>query len=160
MKTPRSLGHAMTAYRIGDPLGEYPIYGGEGSKDYPGRWNNANEEMIYTSEHYSTAMLEKLIYTGEMPPNQHFIEVRIPSGASYEVVTNDSLPGWWDANRAIPRQFGSDWLNQKRSAILLVPSVVARLERNLLINPNHPQSKKIKPGAETPIWWDDRLFKK
>ena len=154
----KTLRRAMTAYRIGDPMGEYPIFSGEGSKEYPGRWNNANEEMIYSSENYSTAMLEKLIYTGEMPPNQHFIEIEIPAGTSYETVTDDSLPGWWDANRAIPRHFGSEWLAQKRSSILLVPSVVARLERNVLINPNHPHSKKINPGIETPIWWDDRLF--
>lgn len=149
----------MTAYRIGDPMGEFPIFSGEGSKAYPGRWNDVNEEMIYASEHYSTAMLEKLIYTGEMPPNQHFIEILIPSGTTYEAVTKDSLPGWLDANRAVSRQFGSDWFTQRRSSILLVPSVVARLEVNLLINPRHPQSKKIKPGIETPIWWDDRLFK-
>jgi hypothetical protein len=35
---------------------------------------------------------------------------------------------------------------------------VARMERNVLINPTHKDSALIKPGLEQPIWWDGRLF--
>ena len=159
MNLPRELDAPVSAYRIGDVAGEYRIYSGEGSKKFPGRWNDVNEEMIYASEHYSTAMLETLVRTGEMPPIQHFVEIRMSPGTAYEVVTKDSLPGWCDANRAISRAFGSAWFNERRSAILFVPSVVARMEHNVLINPNHPDAKGITPGLETPIWWDGRLFK-
>ena len=39
--------------------------------------------MIYASQHYSTAMLEKLVRaSGELPPNQHFIEITIPNGVT------------------------------------------------------------------------------
>jgi RES domain-containing protein len=32
--------------------------------------------MIYSSQHYSTAMLEKLVNgSGHLPPNQHYIEM-------------------------------------------------------------------------------------
>ncbi len=156
----RTLADPMRTYRIGDAAGEYDVYSGEWAKDYPGRWNDKGEGVIYTSEHYSTAMLEKLVRTGEMPPNQHFIEIDIPVGTTYEIVTQDSLPGWCDANRAQSKAFGSAWYNEERSAILVVPSVVARMERNLLINPDHEDAGKIKPGLETPIWWDQRLFER
>src|SRR3546814_2955870 len=49
----------LTCYRIGDPDGAHPIYDSEGARLYPGRWNTAASPIIYTSEHYSTAMLEK-----------------------------------------------------------------------------------------------------
>jgi len=139
--------------------GAYPIYSGEGSKHYPGRWNITNEAMIYTSKYLSTAMLEKLVRTGEMPPNQHFVEIEIPPGTTYEVFTKDSLPGWSNLNCAKSKTFGSAWMSSRRSAILIVPSVVARMEQNVLINPDHPDAVKIMQGLETPLSWDDRLFK-
>ena len=90
--------------------------------------------MIYTSEHYGTAMLEKLVrYNGVLPPNQHFIEIEIPSGVSYEVVTKDTLPGWDRPNGAESREFGRKWIEETRSAILFVPSIVSREENNVLI---------------------------
>ena len=43
--------------------------------------------MIYTSAYYSTAMLEKLVRgSGRLPPNQHYIELTIPNGSSYELL--------------------------------------------------------------------------
>lgn len=154
----RTLQHAVRAFRIGDPDGEHDIFSGDGAKANPGRWNVAGEAMIYAAEHYSTAMLEKLVYTGEMPPNQHFLEIEIPAGVSYEVVTGDSLPHWSSRTCAASRGFGSKWLNEGRSAILFVPSVIARLDRNILINPDHPDTSRIKPGLEQPVAWDERLF--
>ncbi len=148
----------MSAYRIGDPAGDHPVYSGEGAREFPGRWNVRGQAMIYASEHYSTAMLEKLARTGEMPPNQHYVEIAIPAGVSYEVVNPDTLPGWSDRNAAVARAFGAAWLEEARSAMLIVPSVVARIERNVLINPAHEDAARIVPGLETPIWWDARLF--
>ena len=43
--------------------------------------------------------------------------------------------------------------------MLLVPSVVARVERNLVINADHPEFARVTVGLETPVWWDARLFR-
>jgi len=70
----------LRAFRIGDANSAYDIFSGEGSRVYPGRWNKKGQAMIYTSERYSTAMLEKLVRLGEMPPNQRYVEIEIPAG--------------------------------------------------------------------------------
>ena len=114
--------------------------------------------MIYASEHYSTALLETLARTGEMPRNQHYVEIDIPAGVTYEVVTKDTLPGWCDVDAAVARSVGSTWYQEQRSAILIVPSVVARVERNVLIHPYHDDAREIHVGLETPVYWDSRLF--
>ena len=114
--------------------------------------------MIYASRYYSTALLEKLVYMGEMPPEQYFIEITIPHGVSYEVVVKDHLPGWCEPDKIKAREFGSKWFEDRRSAILIVPSVVARMDENVLINPNHPHFNKITHTLETRVPWDDRLF--
>lgn len=155
----RKLGESVGVWRIGDPDGKYPIYSGEGAALCEGRWHQKGQEVIYTSEHYGTAMLEKLVhYNGIMPPNQHFLEIEIPPGVTYEEVTKDSLPKWHQPDGTISRKFGSQWFDEARSCILIVPSYVSREETNILVNPNHPDARLISPGREKPIRWDDRLF--
>jgi RES domain-containing protein len=149
----------LHCYRVGDPAGRYPIFDATGSTLYPGRWNEVTSPMIYTSEHYSTAILEKLVHgSGFLPPNQHFIEIAIPAGVTYEVFSEAHHPGWHAPDCAVARAFGHRWYIEKRSALLLVPSVVARIERNVLIHPDHTDFGRIRPGLHTPIWWDARLF--
>jgi RES domain-containing protein len=41
---------------------------------------------------------------------------------------------------------------------LLVPSVVAREEWNVLVNPAHPLAASIVVGVPRPVVWDERLF--
>jgi len=149
----------MTGYRIGDPAGEFPIWDAGGARRVSGRWHEAGASVIYASEHYATAMLEKLVhYAGELPPNQHFLTLTLPQGLSYEVANPDLLDGWARADGAVARGFGRRWYAEGRSAVLIVPSVVARMERNLVVNALHPEFGRIRPGLETPVWWDARLF--
>ncbi|MBN9561604.1 MAG: RES family NAD+ phosphorylase [Alphaproteobacteria bacterium] len=157
--TAQKLDRVLSAWRIGDPDGKYPIFDATGSTLYPGRWNTPASPMIYAAEHYSTAMLEKLAGgSGRLPPNQHFIEITIPNGLSYEVVEPPQLPGWDDPSCTVSKPFGTVWQQDKRSVLLIVPSVVARMEHNFLINPEHPEISHIRHGLHRPVWWDRRLF--
>ena len=147
----------MRVFRIGDPEGRFPIFSGDGAALAEGRWHERGQDVIYTSKHYSTAMLEKLAhFNGVLPPNQHFMALTIPQGTSYETVTKDTLPGWIDV--PVARAFGAAWFAERRTAILVVPSYVAREEYNVLINPHHAGFKAIAADLERPVWWDKRLF--
>jgi RES domain-containing protein len=156
---PQRLDRTLLCYRIGDPAGEFAIYDAAGSTLYPGRWNTSDTPVIYAAETYSGAMLEKLAAgNGRLPPNQHFVAISIPKGTSYEIVTKDHLPGWDTPEPTLSRIFGASWVKQARSAVLLVPSFVARLERNVVINPAHMEAGGISVGLAEPVWWDARLF--
>ena len=112
----------LTCYRIGDPDGAHPIYDAEGARLYPGRWNTHSSPIIYASEHYSTAMLEKLVHANlMMPANQHYVAITIPNGTSYEIFQTAAHPGWDSRNETICKNFAQDWYRQKRSALLIVP---------------------------------------
>jgi RES domain-containing protein len=155
----QTLDRILTAYRIGDPAGVHPIFDSTGSKLWPGRWNTVSSPMIYASEHYSTAMLEKLVHgNGQMPPNQHWIEITIPPGVSCEVFSTAHHPGWEAEDCLVSKTFGEAWQRSQRSLLLIVPSVVARMERNLLINDAHPEAHRITHDLHQPIWWDSGLF--
>ena len=36
--------------------------------------------------------------------------------------------------------------------------MVARVERNILINPLHPDAAGITHDLPEPVWWDERLY--
>jgi RES domain-containing protein len=155
------LTQVLKSYRIGDPAGAFPIFDATGSKLFPGRWNTAASPVIYTSEHYSTAMLEKLAAgSGHLPPNQHFIEITIPNGVSYEVIEPAQLPGWDRLSGSVSKRFGEAWQHANRSLLLVVPSVVARIEHNILFNPEHPEFPQVTHALHRPVWWDPRLFRR
>jgi RES domain-containing protein len=157
---PQRLDRTLVCYRIGDPVGQFPIFDARGSTIVPGRWNDVNTPVIYASEYYSTAMLEKLAWgSGELPSNQHYIVITVAKGTSYEVVSKDHLPGWDTLQPTASRQFGARWETELRSAILLVPSYVVRVERNVIINPAHPDAAAIETSLAEPVWWDERLFR-
>ncbi len=104
-------------------------------------------------------MLEMLVRWNGLPPrDQHFVRIKIPRGISYDVIEGGDLPDWHLPDSASARRAGHRWYTSGRSAILIVPSVVARVERDVIINVDHPEFPKLKPGPETPIWWDERLF--
>jgi RES domain-containing protein len=104
-------------------------------------------------------MLEKLVHgSGRLPPNQHYIEITIPAGVTYEVLNTPALPDWHIESAVTSKAYGDVWQQSKRSLILIVPSVVARLEQNILINPEHPDFHRIEHSLHRPVWWDRRLF--
>ena len=70
------------------------------------------------------------------------------------------MPGWDDAGGEAARRFGRTWYGEGRSALLFVPSVVARMERNIIINARHADFEGSTVGPETPVWWDRRLFRR
>lgn len=151
--------NTFVCYGIGDPRGEFPIHDARGSTFFPGRWNTPDTPVIYASENYSTAMLEKLVHgNGHLPANQHFVVISIPRNVSSEEIAVDALTGWDTLEPTASRDFGAAWVRERRSAVLLAPSFVVRLERNVVINPAHPDAARIAVGAPQPVWWDRRLF--
>jgi RES domain-containing protein len=157
--TAQLTDRVLTAYRIGDPDGRFPIFDDEGARLFPGRWNTERSPVVYASERYSTAMLEKLVHaSGIMPPNQHYITISIPNGTSYEMFQPERHPSWADENDDICKAFGDRWYAERRSAVLIVPSIPARIEQNFIINRSHPHAAAITYSMHQPIWWDERLY--
>ncbi len=154
------LERELKAYRIGTADNKYRIFDGYGSALYPGRWNTEACRIIYCSQNYSTALLEKLVHanTGKIPKEQQWIEISIPAGTSYEVVTPHSLRGWDSPSKKTSKRFGKQWVKEQRSAILIVPSIVARVDNNILINEAHSEFSKIATGLNQPVIWDSCLF--
>jgi RES domain-containing protein len=158
-KGPR--GKPLTAYRIADS--RHPIFDGNGASLIGGRWNSPGHAVIYAAASYAGAMLERLVHagTGRIPKNQKATVITIPARVSNEEWTAEQLSQGWDSeNNIVSRAFGDTWLNQERSAVLVVPSAIAKYEKNVLINPAHPDFKWIVASSPQEVIWDARLFTK
>jgi RES domain-containing protein len=104
-------------------------------------------------------MLKKLAHgSGVLPPNQHWIKITIPNGITYEPFSVAHMPSWADPSATEAEAYGAAWQASKRTLLLLVPSVVARIEYNFVLNPEHPEYPKVTYGLPQPCWWDSRLF--
>jgi RES domain-containing protein len=148
----------LLAYRIAD--GRHPLFDGTGASLYGARWNSPGRPVIYAATTYAGAMLEILVHAGigSVPRHTQWIEIKIPAGVSRECPEPAAFPGWDDEDCLASRAFGDAWLSELRSAVLLVPSVVTRRERNLLINPAHPDFPLLVASAPLPVQWDRRLY--
>ena len=147
----------LKAYRIGS--GRHPVFQGEGARLHGARWNSAGRAVIYCGGSFAIAMLERLVYSaiGTVPADDRYVAVAVPDG-SIENLDETILPGWRDDGSAVARAAGDRWLAEARSLALSVPSAVTVVDRNLLVNPAHPDFGRIAVGPERPVAWDRRLF--
>jgi RES domain-containing protein len=151
---------ALIVFRIADS--RHPIFDGTGAALIGGRWNSPGRAAIYAAGSDAGAMLERLMHAGtaRVPKNQKLVLLRIPARVSVEAWTAGGLPRSWDADDNLAsRAFGDEWLQRQRSAVLIVPSVVAKYENNVIINPVHADFRWIVASRPEKVIWDMRLFK-
>ena len=148
----------MKAFRIADI--RHPIFDGYGAFRYGGRWNSPGRFVIYCAETYSGARLEQLVHLpfGHVPKTQRVVTIDIPEDMACEELVAADLPRWNAEDQAASRAFGDRWYDEKRAVVLIVPSVAAPGERNVLINQHHPDFNQIRATRPAPVIWDERLF--
>ena len=109
------------------------------------RWNSPGRRVIYAAETYAGALLEILVHaSGSVPRSQGYVEIEIPSGLSIEEITQDDVPRWDSPSFEAAQAFGDRWYDERRTPVLIVPSVVTRVERNVLINQEHPEFPMVR----------------
>ena len=139
-------------------------FDGEGAYRYGGRWSSPGTRLTYTSEHQSLAMLEYFVHLDQDdPPGDLVLAVaEIPDDLAREEIDSGNLPGHWRDPAAPPElaRFGDEFAQRGQHCLLLVPSVLAPRENNRLVNPAHPDYKRIRVREVEPLSFDPRLFRK
>ncbi|MBX9580325.1 MAG: RES family NAD+ phosphorylase [Gemmataceae bacterium] len=141
----------------------YNPFDGEGSSLRGGRWNSPGVAVVYASASRSLAILEVLVHTGDLAGLRDFVafEVAIPP-ASVEPVGPGVLPPDW-TNPVAPaalRAAGDAWVAALSSPVLRVPSAVVDGEDNFVLNPRHPDFRRLTIGPRRPLPIDPRLLPK
>jgi RES domain-containing protein len=151
----------MQIYRIVDS--RHPVSSGTGAMLIGGRFNSPGRPVIYGALSFAGAMLEVLVHAriGKVPRHQVWVKAEVPNSVAIERIDVDELLRGWDGpDPKIARAVGDRWIEEGRTPVLIVPSVVARTEFNALVNPAHPDAKHLSITEPQPVVWDERLFTK
>ena len=153
----------LVVYRLGKRRHADDHFSGLGGLYARGRWTGRGRPVIYTSESISLAVLEYTLNyrrRGWLPASV-LAQAEIPDDLSFETVTAADLPrNWYVADPpAVLRDIGEDWLERAGSAVLKVPSAVVVQEWNYLLNPRHPEFRRIRFTKPLPYSFDRRLVR-
>ena len=136
-------------------------FSGEGAWRYGGRWNSRNIRVIYASEHQSTAAFEVFIHNKPFSPNEKYKAFRLewPDRLA-EFFPARKLPANWRISPppAETMEIGDRWIQERRSAMLALPSALSPDDTNFLLNPEHPDFKRIRIAPPIDYQFDPRLL--
>ena len=128
---------------------------------YPARWSAKGRFVIYTAGSRALACLENLVHRSGEGNNALYkvMIIEMPDTIEIDVLDESTLKKDWHTidNYVYCQSLGSKWLNESKSAILKVPSVVIKKEHNYLINPNHPDFNKITLTGNEDFDFDKRF---
>jgi RES domain-containing protein len=136
-----------------------------GSTLGPGRWHvppPSGLPVVYAASSRALAQLEKRVHAnGVAPIKQALIRLELPLGVVLLDAQGDLAleSPRWRVDEGYTQGVGVTWVQSTASLGLWVPSVVEPQERNLLINPAHPQYASIAVVTEIlDFAFDPRLF--
>jgi RES domain-containing protein len=126
------------------------------------RWNSLNTYLVYTAETRALATLEVSVHldlSEDLPTDRYYVVIDIPDDIEILELETEDLPANWDSNPpTLDTQFiGDDFVIENEAAVLKVPSSIVPPEFNYLINPNHPDAKRITVISKEPLKFDKRF---
>ena len=104
-------------------------------------------------------MLELRVHSPHPHPRTRWrFAIEVPDDALTSVAV-DELPRGWDKLPAGPasKRFGDAWAAASSNLGLLVPSVVASEEKNLMLNPLHARFEEVRVLTKERVVLDKRL---
>jgi RES domain-containing protein len=102
---------------------------------------------VYCAQSPAAALLEILVYfeidIQDLPVRYRLLKIHAPDNLPAERVSVDQLPSDWPAKTEETRALGNAWLARYSAALLMVPSAIVPETVNVLVNPAHPDAKRI-----------------
>lgn len=126
------------------------------------RWNSLYTKLIYTAASRALATLAVAVHLDlneDLPDDRFYVEIEIPNNIKMQEVELEDLPENWNSKppNLVTQVIGDDFITQNFAAVLKVPGSIVPQEFNYLINPNHPDAKKLKIISKISMNFDSRL---
>ena len=152
----------MKVWRICRAIHAAGAFSGDGARLYGGRWNSQGVRIVYSSSSLALATVEMFV---NLEPNLRpddlvSIEAEIPEGLATEHLDLHSLPRkWYELRDDSLRTIGDRWIRAGNTVALHVPSAAIRGEWNVLLNPEHPDFRKLRIEKPKAFEFDLRMFR-
>jgi RES domain-containing protein len=151
----------VSAWRIVSPRYADTAFSGIGAQRSGGRFNSPGRPLVYCSGSIALAMLEMLVQVNKRSRLIGYLCIPATfDEAAVEALDTDDMPAGWNARpyTLTSQAFGDRWIEEGRSLVLRVPSVVVPQESNYLINPLHADAPSLEVGREFLAPFDTRLI--
>jgi RES domain-containing protein len=148
----------QTLWRISN----YAELGGWGGKRFSSRWTSLGHRVVYMAESPAGAMLEILAHLefeeGEPPDQYQLTGISVEDGL---VIRELELPLWpdWREHPEFTQRIGDAWLVSLDTPLAKVPSAIIPRTWNYLLNPEHPDAKRVTVAEVIEERFDNRLFR-
>ena len=133
---------------------------GEGAKLHGGRWNSIGTACLYTAESIALCVLEYAanVSLHQLPPSLTVTVFLLPDN-SWKEFLEEELPKNWQEVPAPSetQEWGSSQLQDAGYLALKLPSVIIPSEHNYILNPAHPEFKKVEIKEVLPFTFDARI---
>lgn len=119
--------------------------------------------MVYTATSIALAAIEVFVHLDPRQPPDDLVslEVDLPfeESACERILIRDLPLDWHRERHPDLQRIGEEWIRSQRSLVLLVPSAAIADSWNALVNPEHPEARRIKIVETKPFRFDERMFK-
>jgi RES domain-containing protein len=136
---------------------------GKGAAIKGARWNSIGVEIIYTALNRSLAMAEVAVHftLATLPDDYMMATIFIPGNTSLQKLSATDLPTDWNMfpHPSSTQAIGDKFIADNKYCLLQIPSAVTQGDYNVLINPNHPEFRKIKIITTEKFPFDKRIFR-
>jgi RES domain-containing protein len=155
----------ITVWRIGADTPDYEAHelSGKGAEKTGGRWNRKGIAMVYASASRALTCLETIVHLSSgdpLPLNRYLVAITIPMALWDDRTVFDPANSiGWDAEPAsrVSIEWGTIWASRRTTVIAEVPSVIVPEEHNVLLNPIHPDMRKVTSLKVRKWTYDARL---
>jgi RES domain-containing protein len=120
--------------------------------------------VVYLAEHPALALLETLVHLDidpdELPSHYQLLTMEAPDAVAVEELSEAELARIIDWRHAPQetRTVTRAWFDERRTALLRVPSAIVPAAHNYLLNPLHPDAARIAVVARQTAEFDTRLL--
>jgi RES domain-containing protein len=136
-------------------------FDGEGARLFGGRWNSPGRAAVYLADSRALAALETMVHLSPRSQKTRYLLFEVSFAADL-VTAMDMAPllAALQSASVLPqtRKAGDDWLAAGDSPVLRVASAIIPQESNFLLNPAHPDFKRIQVAAGREFAFDPRLL--
>ena len=153
----------LTLWRLVKARHAATAFDGEGARRHGGRWNSHGLPAVYLGGSLALAALETFVHLAPEDSRLNFaaIPVEVPDNLAIDTLDATHLPKNWREEPPPPatQALGGQWLRERRGALLRLPSVIVPEESIYLVNPLHPDARRLVIGPARAFGFDHRMWK-
>ncbi len=137
-----------------------PALDGAGGRFAEGRWNSVGSLICYCASSPALAILEKRVHVprfADLPSDLTLYKIDIPDNLPVRQLGAE-LPINWTTSVKLTQSIGDNACREGKTAVLIVPSAIVEMDRNILLIGAHAGIARVRVREEHDVQLDRRLF--